>query len=106
MQMALEVFCDLFEFIDERPLLSRCSAGRALKTVIEMVVDERSLSLGYSRFHGLELLRNIETRAARFDHRDDAVEMTCGAFQSFEDLGVSLVSVRFRHALSYPLPGD
>jgi hypothetical protein len=94
---ASEIFGDLLEFIDDSALRARHGADSAFEAVVEMVVNKRLLGFGYRGFHGLKLLRDLETWALGFDHLDHALQMTGGPFQSLDDIGLSSVRVWFLH---------
>ena len=59
-----------------------------------MVLDEGLLRLGDSLFHRVQLLRDVDARAAGLDHLDDAAQMAVGAPQALHDSRVGFVDVR------------
>src|SRR5476651_966172 len=86
-----QVFADFLE------LGQRCLAGgwvRAslrFQAVIDMVVYQRFFRIGDGFFNGVQLLRDFDAVAARFDHRDGAAQMAFGAFQTQYDAAMAIV---------------
>ena len=56
-----------------------------------MVVDQRLLGLRNGLLDRMQLLGNVEARTPRFDHVDDAVQVTFGAPQALDDFRMGLV---------------
>jgi hypothetical protein len=50
------------------------------------------------------LLGNVEARPLRFDHVDEAAQVTFGAPQALNDLGMTLVDSVLIHELIHPRP--
>ena len=71
-----EVLRDLLELVDWLSPLPRQRADRVLEAVIEMVLDQRLLRLRDRLLDRVQLLRDVEARAAVLDHLHDAREMT------------------------------
>lgn len=50
------------------------------QTMVKMVMDQRTFGIHDRLFHGLQLLGNIDTGFARFDHFYHRTQMPVGAF--------------------------
>jgi len=68
----LEVFGDLLEIFQWCTFTPGKRLYRVLQTVVNMVLNKRSLGLADCLFYRVQLLCNIDTGAAAFNHRDDA----------------------------------
>lgn len=64
--------------------------------MIEVVLDQCPLGVGDCLLDCLELLGDVQTWSATFDHRDYAFEMSLGSLQPFDNFRMGVVSM-FRH---------
>ncbi|KPH76448.1 hypothetical protein AE618_23335 [Bosea vaviloviae] len=62
--------------------------------MVEMVLDQRLLSLSDRALDRLQLLGDVKAGAPGFDHLDDLAQMTVGSLQPLYDGRVSFVNVR------------
>ena len=51
-----------------------------IQTMVEVVMDQRTFCVGNCLFHRLQLLSNINTGFACFDHVYHRTQMSVGAF--------------------------
>ena len=65
----------------------------AAEAMVEMVADQRLLGFADGFLNRVQLLRDLRTGAARFDHFDDAAQMTICALQPLDDGRMALVGV-------------
>lgn len=88
---------DLPVFRNRTELLDRVLGALAFlgmdEAMVDMVVDERSLSAGDGVLDRLQLLRDVYARALLIDHPDDAAQVAGGPVETFDDSGVTGVSV-------------
>ena len=63
--------------------------------MIHVVMDQRALGVHHGLFHGMKLLRDLETGLAGLDHLDHRPQMAIGAFQPGDQGGVGCMQVRF-----------
>jgi hypothetical protein len=69
-------------------------AGRAdglIKAMADMIVDQRFLGVVDRVLDGLKLLGELQTRPPLFDHVDDHVQVTVGALEALDDVGMRVV---------------
>jgi hypothetical protein len=78
-------------------------AHRLLEAMVEMVLDQSSLGVDDRFFDCRELLRNVEARPPALDHAYDALQVSLGAFQPLDDLGMGGVRVRFGHRVHFQM---
>jgi hypothetical protein len=64
-------------------------------TVINMIMDYSAFCFGYGPFNGVKLRREVKTRPAFLDHRDDAAQMPLGAFQPGSNCRVACMDMGF-----------
>jgi hypothetical protein len=76
---------------DRAALVTRQRADDLFETVFDVVVDQRLLGLCNGSFVGMRLLGNLKARPLRFDHVDNAAEVTFGAPQAPDDFGMAVV---------------
>lgn len=80
-----QIFGDFLEFVDSpSPLLAE-RRHRVLQAMIEMVGDQRFLSLANRFLDRMKLLGNVDTGTAGLDHLDDGAQMTFAALQPLDD---------------------
>jgi hypothetical protein len=70
-----------------------------VQAVIQVIIYECLLGFAHRAFGRLQLLRYVQARAPCFDHFPDTAQLSLGASEPLEDLGVCLVNVRGGHAL-------
>jgi len=58
------------------------------QTMVQVIMNKRSLGIRYRLFHSGQLLGDIQARFFVFEHLDSALQMPCGTFQPFNDVGV------------------
>ncbi len=78
MCVRLQVLGDFLELVDRASLLKRQRADRLFEAMVEVILDQGLLCLRDGLFDRMELLGDVETGPARFDHLDDAPEMAFG----------------------------
>ena len=66
--------------------------------MIDVVVDQGSLSLADSLLDRMKLLGKIEARSPFLKHRNHAAEMALGPFQPFDNVGMGFMNVIVCHA--------
>ena len=92
-----QIFGNLFQFADQ------ASCGRfaaAVEAMIDMIVNKLALGTGNGGFHGMHLLRDIETGPVFRQHGDDRAQMALRPLQARNNCRMALML----HILSYP-PG-
>ena len=70
-----------------------------------MVLYQDALSLCDRFFHGVELLGDVDAGTTGFDHPDDTVQMTVGAFKALDDIRMGCMLYRFDHINHISSPG-
>src|ERR1700726_1717739 len=88
---ALQILRDQLE-VPQRSLTFR--AGRlepSLRAVAHVIVYQCLLGPFNGALHGLQLLSDLSTRPAFFDHFDDRFEVAISAFQTTGDRGMRVV---------------
>ena len=85
-------------------LFARQRADRLLQAVLDMVVDQRLLGLRNGLLDRVQLLGDEEARPLRFDHADDAAQVTFGAPQALDGLVMALVDRMAVHGTPIPSP--
>lgn len=75
-----------------------------IKTVIQMVLNERFLGLMNGFLYRLQLLRDVETATPMLDHLNGAVQVPAGAPQAFHNRRVRFMCIRLCHVKGIP-PG-
>ena len=94
---------DASQIFGDRPeILQRGAAFRPgrLQAAADMVLNEGLLGIRDRALDRPELLGDLHTGAALFDHLDDGFEVAVGAFQAFCDRGIRVT--RHRRLLSSP----
>jgi hypothetical protein len=91
-----EVSGDLFELgkIMSVPVLV-ISTHHMLQAVVYVILDQRFLGLLNGFFDGLQLLCNIDARAAFLQHGDHAGQVPVGTFESVDQCRMAGVNVGF-----------
>lgn len=79
---ALQIFRNQLEISQRSLSLLAVRLEGPFETVADVVMDHRLLGAFDRALDRLQLLGNLSTRSIVFDHFDDALEMTIGAFQS------------------------
>lgn len=74
--------------------------------MVDVILDERFLGVGDGFFDGLELLGDVEARAAGLKHDRDAPKVTFRAAQPLDDLRMSLVDSLIGHGDFFPTSLD
>ncbi|VVS96732.1 conserved hypothetical protein [Rhizobium sp. EC-SD404] len=92
-----EIFCQCLEVVDELAVRSRLAVARRSQAMIEMIVNEGPLGLLNGLLHGVHLLRDVEARTLRLDHRNDALEMSFSALEALDDVGMRGMKVGMSH---------
>lgn len=85
-------------------LFARQRADRLLQAVLDMVVDQRLLGLRNGLLDRVQLLCDVEARPLRFDHIDDAAQVTFDARQALDGLVMALVDRMAVHGTPIPSP--
>jgi hypothetical protein len=85
---SLKVFGDLFELVDGLSVLLRERSNSFLEAMVEVILDKSALRHADGLFHGVKLLRDVDAWLLRFDHGDDALEMTFRPFQALDHVGM------------------
>jgi hypothetical protein len=67
----------------------------SVEAVVHVVMDQRALGIHHCLFHGVKLLRDLETGFACLDHFDHRAQMPVDAFQPGNQGGVGCVQVGF-----------
>ena len=88
---ALQVLGNLLEFVQGRSIALAQGCNRVLKTVVDMVLDERALGLADGLFNRMQLLGNVYTFPPVLDHGNDAAQMTVCTLQALDDRLMALV---------------
>ncbi len=65
--------------------------------MVDVVVDQCALRLADGLLDGMKLLSQIQARPAFVEHVDDTTEVTLGAPEPPDDIGMSFVNVNFCH---------
>ena len=86
-----EVFGDLLELFQWRPLTLGKGADRVFQAVVDVVLDQRALGLADRFLDRVQLLGDVHTGATVLYHGDDAAQMALGTFQPFDDFRMTLV---------------
>jgi hypothetical protein len=89
--MALEVFRDGFEIVDELALLAWKRACNVFEAMVEVIADQRFLRLGDGFFDRMELLREVEARSLSLNHHDDGMKMCLSPLEPLDDIGMGSV---------------
>ncbi len=61
--------------------------------MIDMVLDQGAFGLQNGLFDSVKLLSNIGAGPVVFDHRNHALKVTTGTFQTLYDIGVGCMDV-------------
>ena len=75
MGAVLKVARDRFQFF------TICRGLVGIKAMVDMVMDQGALCIGYCIFDRLHLLRNLDAGFACLDHLDHGTQMPIGAFE-------------------------
>lgn len=67
--------------------------GGSVQTMIDVVVNQRSLGFTDGLFDRVKLLGEVEAGAAFIEHRNDAPQMAFSPFQPFDDIRVGFMGV-------------
>lgn len=94
----LEVLRDFFELVDGASTLVIEFAHRIFQAVVNVVLDEDFLGLGYGLFDCVQLLRKVQAGTMVFHHLQDAPQVAFGALQALSDCVMVVVRVWCRHA--------
>ena len=62
-----------------------------IEAVINVIVDQLPLCIGYRVFDGVKLLSQLEARLSRLDHANNGAQMTLGSLETFDDVGMAFV---------------
>jgi hypothetical protein len=89
----LEVLGDLFKGFQWCALAIVQRRDGALQTVVDVILNKRSLGLTYRFFHSMQLLSNVDALTTVFDHGDDAAQMTIRSLETLDDGRMTLVGV-------------
>ena len=76
----LEVFRHSLKLLDQFPELARQCFGSLFHAMMNVILDELFLGVADGFFHGVQLLRQLQTRPARLEHVDDAGEVSLRSF--------------------------
>jgi hypothetical protein len=102
----LEVFRDFFELVDGATTLVVEFTHRIFQAVVDVVLYEDFLGLGYRLFDRVQLLRKVQAGTVVFHHLQDAPQVALGALQTLGDGVMVVVGVRCHHAwMISPLGG-
>ena len=68
-----------------------------LEAMIDVIVNERLLCRVHRFFNGMQLLSDVQAGAVRSHHLHDVAQVAFCSLESFHNLGVRLMNVRFFH---------
>jgi hypothetical protein len=100
-----QVFGDCLEFFYGLPLFAADGPNGVLQAMVDVILDQGALRLGYRLLDGVQLLGDIQTGPMTLDHGDDASQMSFGPFEPLDDFGVGLVNVICHGAFLSPWRG-
>ncbi len=96
--LPLEVLRDFFELVDGAPTFVVEFAHRIFQAMVNMVLNENFLGLGYRLFDRVQLLGKVQAGTMLFHHLQDAPQVAFGALESLSDGVMVVVRSRCRHA--------
>jgi hypothetical protein len=100
-----QIFGNGLELVHDGDRRSAISVGGGVQTMIDVVVNQRSLGFADGLFDGVKLLGEVEARPAFPEHLDDAAEVTLGPLQPFDDIRVGVMNVIVCHGAQGIPPG-
>ena len=100
-----QVFGDVFELGHGPTGLGRVALGRMGEAMVDVIVDQGLLGRRHGLLDRMKLLGEIQTRSPTLDHGDGLAQMTLGALQPIDDLGVGFVDDVSHEAMLSPWRG-
>ncbi len=86
-----QVFGDVFELGHGLPRLSRIALRRMGEAMVDVIVDQGLLGRRHGLLDCVKLLGEVEAGAAALDHGDGFPQMSLGAFEPIDDLGMGFM---------------
>jgi hypothetical protein len=99
----LEVLRNFFEFADRVFGLARSMRHCVFQAMVDVVMHQRLLGIGHGLFDRLQLLGDFKATTAVLEHLDDALEVTIGPFEAFDNFWVRSMGSHGPYAI--PLEG-